>query len=52
MSARLPESGFYGVKIRGTREDGAVHEPLYDYVIEYSKIRRRTKTAPSIKGNT
>ncbi|XP_052760549.1 lim and transglutaminase domain protein ltd-1-like isoform X2 [Mya arenaria] len=48
-TVRLPEIGLYGVKIRGTRQDGAVHEPIYDYVIDYRKAKKRTKNTQSIK---
>jgi len=44
----LPESGQYGVRIRGTRDYDAVHDPVYDYVIDYRKIKKRTKKDPTI----
>lgn len=49
MFLRLPETGQYGVRIRGTREYGAVHEPMYDYVIDYRKIKTRPKKAMTIQ---
>ncbi|XP_060601784.1 uncharacterized protein LOC132755022 isoform X2 [Ruditapes philippinarum] len=48
-SVRLPETGQYGIKVRGTREDGNVHEPLYDYVIDYRKPKKRVKSDPTIE---
>jgi hypothetical protein len=49
LPIRLPETGQYGIKVRGTREDGNVHEPLYDYVIDYRKPKKRVKSDPTIE---
>ena len=45
----MPEPGQYGVRLRGTRLDGAIHESLYDYIIDYKKPKKRTKKEPTIK---
>ncbi|XP_053379057.1 uncharacterized protein LOC123526583 isoform X3 [Mercenaria mercenaria] len=48
-TVRLPGTGQYGVKVRGTREDGTVHVPLYDYVIDYRKPKKRERKDLTIK---
>ena len=45
----MPDSGEYGVRLRGTRLDGAVHESLYDYIIDYKKPKKRNKKELTIK---
>lgn len=45
----MPEPGQYGVRLRGTRLDGAVHESLYDYIIDYKRTKKRTKKELTIK---
>ena len=47
---RMPEPGQYGVRLRGTRLDGAIHESLYDYIIDFKRPpKKRTKKEPTIK---
>ncbi|XP_052213451.1 uncharacterized protein LOC127832191 isoform X2 [Dreissena polymorpha] len=48
-TVRLPDTGQFGVKVRGSLQDEGVHEPLYDYVIDYRKIKKRTSKTPSIQ---
>ncbi|KAL4221367.1 hypothetical protein ACF0H5_019626 [Mactra antiquata] len=48
-NVRLPESGMYGLRVKGTREEGATHKPLYDYVIDYNEPMKRPKGGPTIK---
>ena len=46
----MPEPGQYGVRLRGTRLDGAIHESLYDYIIDFKRPpKKRTKKEPTIK---
>ena len=37
------------MRLRGTRLDGAVHESLYDYIIDYKKPKKRNKKELTIK---
>lgn len=46
-TVRLPDTGQFGIKVRGTREDGGVHVPLYDYVIDYRKPKGKVPSETS-----